>query len=137
MIVAVIDSGIDTLHEDLKPILWTNPKEIPGNGIDDDGNGYIDDIHGWNFLGGKDGKSVDHETLELTREYVRLSKRFKDTDPKMLHGDAKKEYDYYQKVKEDFENCKTANDVRSDRFVYTTIRVNKAVYVQYRRWQCL
>ncbi|HNO99071.1 MAG TPA: peptidase S8, partial [Ferruginibacter sp.] len=43
VIVAVIDSGIDTLHEDLKPILWTNPKEIPGNGIDDDGNGYIDD----------------------------------------------------------------------------------------------
>src|SRR5215208_1997652 len=43
VVVAVIDSGIDTLHEDLKPILWTNPKEIPGNGIDDDGNGYVDD----------------------------------------------------------------------------------------------
>lgn len=49
VIVAVIDMGIDTAHEDLKPVLWTNLKEIPGNGIDDDRNGYIDDIHGWNF----------------------------------------------------------------------------------------
>jgi subtilisin family serine protease len=46
VLVAVIDSGVDTLHEDLKGILWTNPKEIPGNGIDDDHNGYVDDIHG-------------------------------------------------------------------------------------------
>jgi subtilisin family serine protease len=53
VIVAVIDSGIDTLHEDLKPVLWINPKEIPGNGIDDDRNGYIDDVHGWNFLSSK------------------------------------------------------------------------------------
>ena len=52
VIVAVIDSGVDTLHEDLKPILWRNEKEIPGNGIDDDKNGYVDDIYGWNFLGG-------------------------------------------------------------------------------------
>lgn len=59
VIVAVIDSGIDTLHEDLKSVLWTNPIEIPGNGIDDDKNGYVDDVHGWNFLGGKDGNEQD------------------------------------------------------------------------------
>ncbi|ULT40816.1 hypothetical protein KRR40_39770 [Niabella defluvii] len=47
--MGVVDSGIDTTHEDLKPVLWINPKEIPGNGIDDDKNGYIDDIYGWNF----------------------------------------------------------------------------------------
>ena len=62
VIVAVIDSGTDIEHEDLKDRIWTNAKEIPGNGIDDDNNGYIDDIHGWNFLG-----DVVNETLELTR----------------------------------------------------------------------
>ena len=46
------------LHEDLKEVLWRNPKEIAGNGNDDDKNGYVDDIYGWNFIGGKDGKNV-------------------------------------------------------------------------------
>ncbi len=104
IIVAVLDSGVDYNHEDLKDIMWTNPGETAGNGIDDDKNGYIDDIHGWNFLGGKDGKSVDHETLELTREYVRLSKRFKGTDAKNLHGAAADEYKYYESVKTAFED---------------------------------
>ncbi len=104
IIVAVLDSGVDYKHEDLKDIMWTNPGEIAGNGIDDDHNGYIDDVHGWNFLGGKDGKNVEHETLELTREYVRLSKRFKGTDPKNLSGDAAKEYKYYTDVKTAFED---------------------------------
>jgi subtilisin family serine protease len=69
VIVAVIDSGIDTTHEDLKNILWRNPKEIPGNGIDDDNNGYIDDIYGWNFLGGRDGKNVVQDSYEAARVY--------------------------------------------------------------------
>ena len=104
IIVAVLDSGVDYKHEDLKDVMWTNPGEIAGNGIDDDQNGYIDDIHGWNFLGGKDGKNVDHETLELTREYVRLSKRFEGTDPKNLSSSDKKEYKYYEEVKTAFED---------------------------------
>ena len=58
VVIAVIDSGIDTLHEDLKANLWTNPKEIPGNGKDDDGNGYIDDVHGWNFYGAPNGENT-------------------------------------------------------------------------------
>jgi subtilisin family serine protease len=70
--VAVIDSGIDTLHEDLKPILWTNPKEVPGNGKDDDRNGFIDDVHGWNFLGGKDGRNVKEDSYEGARVYHKL-----------------------------------------------------------------
>jgi len=76
VIVAVIDSGIDTLHEDLKPILWTNPKEIPGNGIDDDHNGYIDDVHGWNFLGGKDGRNVKEDSYEAARVYHGLKAKY-------------------------------------------------------------
>ena len=62
VIVGVVDSGVDIDHEDLKAVVWTNKKEIAGNGIDDDKNGYIDDIHGWNFLG-----NDVHETLEMTR----------------------------------------------------------------------
>lgn len=62
VVVAVIDSGIEIDHEDLKHAIWTNPKEKAGNGIDDDNNGYVDDINGWNFL----GKS-NAENLEFTR----------------------------------------------------------------------
>ena len=62
IIVGVVDSGVDIEHEDLKTVIWTNPKEIPGNKIDDDKNGYVDDIHGWNFLG-----DSGNENLELTR----------------------------------------------------------------------
>lgn len=66
--VAIIDSGIDIEHEDLKQVLWTNPGEVPGNGIDDDKNGYTDDIHGWNFIGSRDGLGeVNEDTYELTR----------------------------------------------------------------------
>jgi subtilisin family serine protease len=62
VIVGVIDSGVDYEHEDLKSVMWTNAKEIAGNGKDDDKNGYVDDIHGWNFLG-----DVVNENLEMTR----------------------------------------------------------------------
>jgi subtilisin family serine protease len=62
IIVGVIDSGLDIDHEDLKGKIWTNKKEIAGNNIDDDKNGFIDDVHGWNFLG-----EATNENLELTR----------------------------------------------------------------------
>jgi subtilisin family serine protease len=86
VIVAVIDSGIDTLHEDLKSVLWTNPKEIPENGKDDDKNGYIDDVHGWNFLGGKDGRNVKEDSYEAARVYHKLKAKYQgkergDIDP--------------------------------------------------------
>jgi subtilisin family serine protease len=78
VIVGVIDGGVDTAHEDLKSVIWTNPQEIPGNGIDDEHDGYIDDVHGWDFIGGPKG-DIDKENLELTREIRRL---------KPLYGDA-------------------------------------------------
>ncbi len=81
VVVAVIDSGVDTTHEDLKNILWVNPKEIPGNGIDDDKNGYIDDIHGWNFLGNKDGRNVTKDSYEAARVYYSYRKKYEGKIP--------------------------------------------------------
>ena len=78
VVVAVIDSGIDTLHEDLRPVMWVNPKEIAGNGIDDDKNGYVDDVHGWNFLGGKDGRNVGKDSYEAARVYHRYKSKFEN-----------------------------------------------------------
>lgn len=76
LIVAVIDSGVDTVHQDLTPVLWRNSLEIPGNGIDDDNNGYIDDVYGWNFLGGKDGRNVGKDTHESERVYHASKDKF-------------------------------------------------------------
>ena len=70
VVVAVIDGGVDTAHVDLRDNLWRNPGETPGNGVDDDGNGYVDDVFGWNFIGGADGRNVGHEQLEVTRLHV-------------------------------------------------------------------
>lgn len=102
VIVAVIDSGIDTTHEDLKSVLWTNPREIPGNGKDDDGNGYIDDIHGWNFLGAKDGSSLKEDSDEATREYYRFKEKYGD-NPDSTLDKASKEYDTWQQLKQKIE----------------------------------
>lgn len=96
--VAVIDSGIDIEHEDLKDNIWVNEDEIPGNGIDDDENGYVDDVHGWNFIGGPDGRNVEQDTYELTREYVRLRAKFEGVSPDSLPAESAEEYAYFQDV---------------------------------------
>ena len=101
--VAVIDSGIDIDHEDLDEKIWVNEDEIAGNGIDDDQNGYVDDVHGWNFIGGKGGDNVNHDTYELTRLYVNLSEKYKEKDPESLSKQEKKEYDFYLGIKEKYE----------------------------------
>jgi subtilisin family serine protease len=67
VVVAVIDGGVDTAHVDLETNLWTNAREIAGNNKDDDGDGYVDDVYGWNFLGNPDGRDVHYERLEVTR----------------------------------------------------------------------
>lgn len=98
VIVAVLDVGIDTSHPALKGALWTNKKEIAGNGIDDDKNGYIDDVHGWNFLGGKKADvNVESGNLEADREYVRLTKLYKGQDTTLLKGNERAYLDLVRK----------------------------------------
>lgn len=106
VIVAVIDSGIDTLHEDLKSIIWVNKKEIPGNGKDDDKNGYTDDIHGWNFIGGKDGKNVSKDSYEAARIYYKFKPKFDNQkiDEKALTEDEKNQLKNYNKAKSALES---------------------------------
>ena len=101
VIVAVIDSGIDIEHEDLKGKIWTNTKEIAGNGIDDDKNGYIDDIHGWNFLGSAGGANQNHARLEKTRIYAKLMVKYENMDASKVSAEDKTEYDLFQKVKKE------------------------------------
>lgn len=100
VIVAVLDSGVDTTHEDLKNILWRNPKEIPGNGIDDDHNGYVDDVYGWNFLGGKDGRDLNKAPDEKTRLYHRLKSKFEVTslDTNALQPFEKDQYKLWKRA---------------------------------------
>ncbi|MEM6634026.1 MAG: S8 family peptidase [Bacteroidota bacterium] len=103
IVVAVIDGGIDIEHEDLDGVIWTNPGEIPDNNQDDDGNGYVDDIHGWNFIGGPDGSHVDGETLELTREYVKLKPKFENAKPDELSKKELAAYTYFKELEEEYE----------------------------------
>ena len=105
IIVAVIDSGVDTLHEDLKSILWKNKNEIPGNRIDDDHNGYVDDIYGWNFIGGKDGKNVTKDSYEGARVYYKYKKLFdgKSIEETSLNNDQLTAFKNYKKAKEILE----------------------------------
>ncbi|MEM1322033.1 MAG: S8 family peptidase [Bacteroidota bacterium] len=106
VIVAVIDSGVDSEHEDLKDVMWINADEIPGNGIDDDKNGYIDDVHGWNFIGGKDGRNISHDALEITRLAAHYMKKFEGKDVSKLSKKEKKEYDKFQAIQKKIKEKK-------------------------------
>jgi len=97
VVVATIDSGIDTTQNDLKSILWVNPKEVPNNGKDDDHDGLVDDVHGWDFLGGPGGKVDYTETTEEVREYNRLKPKYESVST--APQGSEKEYAYWLKVK--------------------------------------
>ena len=94
VIVAVIDDGVDINHEELKDNIWVNENEIPDNNIDDDNNGYIDDIHGWNYLGNNKGENITYENFEITRVYKQYNNKKKLSDEeKELYKKAKKSYE--------------------------------------------
>ncbi|RAV99478.1 peptidase S8 [Pseudochryseolinea flava] len=132
VLVAVIDSGIDIEHEDLKDIIWINEDEIPGNNIDDDKNGYVDDIHGWNFIGGKNG-NVAEDTYEVTREYARLKPKFESIDSTKVGKKDKAEYAYWKKVKKKYDNDFSHNKKQYDEYKkyyeqYTALHQNLSYF---------
>jgi subtilisin family serine protease/peroxiredoxin len=88
VIVAVIDGGTDTAHKALRESLWINSKETPGNDKDDDRNGYVDDINGWDFIGGKGDTTVEEDSYEYQRVYFADKDKYERFfQPKKLHGD--------------------------------------------------
>lgn len=101
VIVAVIDSGIEIDHDDLKDVIWTNTGEIPNNGIDDDKNGYIDDVHGWSFIGG-DSLDINDETMELSRMYYTMNAKFEGVSADSLSPSDQAELLAFDKIKTDF-----------------------------------
>ena len=101
VVVAIIDGGTDIQHKDLQGMIWVNEDEIPANGIDDDNNGYIDDVNGWNFIGNARGENVDVDNFELTRIYRDLHKKFLKIDPATQKNNP--EYKLYLTVKKKFE----------------------------------
>ncbi len=106
VIVGVIDSGIDTLQDDLKDNFWHNPGEIPGNNIDDDKNGLVDDVTGWNFLGGPNNQNLSISVDEAYRLYHRFKKEY----------EGKKEKDISKENKFVFSEWKRAEKIITDNY---------------------
>ncbi len=110
VIVGVIDSGIDIKHEDLKDVIWKNTKEIANNGIDDDKNGFIDDVFGWDFIGAANGTDINQEQLESVRILKTLSQKFGENPKKKLIKKNKADYALLQKVKSEIADEKKEAD---------------------------
>ena len=111
VIVAVIDSGVDIEHEDLKNVIWVNKGEVPNNGIDDDKNGFIDDIHGWNFLG-----DIVGENLEFTRIVRRYDEAFNGKSVGDISEEDKENFALYQKAKAEHSKSYEEAKANSDRY---------------------
>lgn len=114
VVVGVVDSGIDTAHRELKNVLWVNKKEKAGNNKDDDRNGYVDDIHGWNFLGNADGRNVNKEVDEETRLYYQLKDKYlgKTIDSTKLSATQLAEYDIWKKAEKKFNEFNIEDNKR-------------------------
>ena len=102
VVVGVLDSGVEVDHPGLVKNMWKNPNEVPNNGKDDDGNGYIDDVYGWNFLGNKTS-DVDVDNMEVTRVVKKYKPIFEGPNSatnKANQANMKEEFDMYMKSKE-------------------------------------
>ncbi len=104
VVVGVLDSGVDIEHRDLRDVIWTNPAETPGNGLDDDRNGYVDDQNGWNFMAAKDGKTYERDYGEVLQIYFMWKNRFEGIDStKRTSPVEKRQYATYQLAKKQYE----------------------------------
>ncbi|CAG5080424.1 S8 family peptidase [Parvicella tangerina] len=108
VIVAVIDSGVEVDHEDLKDVIWVNEDEVPNNGKDDDNNGYVDDVHGWSFLGGPE-EDINYEALELARIYQDLKPKYSKLQEFEVPADKKDEYKYWLQIQVEYEEEMASN----------------------------
>ncbi|MFA5618694.1 MAG: S8 family serine peptidase [Weeksellaceae bacterium] len=105
IVVGVLDSGVQITHEDLKNEIWVNTKEVAGNGKDDDKNGYVDDINGWDFCTTADGEDYNHDSYEATRVTVIYNAYFNTGNKaKDLENMRKmpKEYQTYLRARQDW-----------------------------------
>ena len=123
VIVGVLDGGVDVFHEDLKDVIWINPKDSLTNGKDNDGNGYINDKYGWNFIGNADGKDVQFDNLELTRQIRILDKRFAGVTPTTELNEAdRKAFLAYQKMVVKYKN--KLEEAKMGQFSYDALKRN-------------
>ncbi|MGF7081030.1 S8 family serine peptidase [Mucilaginibacter sp. UYCu711] len=119
VIVAVIDNGFDLEHEDLKDVIWTNEHEVPGNGIDDDNNGYIDDVHGWNFRSDRLGNLIPHEQSSATQTYVAWKSKYDNVDTNKYTGYELQQWLIYKTAKKQYFNVlKTSTDSADIKYAY-------------------
>ncbi len=111
VVVAVIDCPADYSHEDLKEKVWVNPKEIPGNQIDDDKNGFKDDVNGWFFSCSKSGVPIQNEQPEVTQIYAIWKPRFDSLKGKKLTVREQRDLKIFEKAKIEFEKGKQNADL--------------------------
>lgn len=123
VIVAIADSGIDVEHEDLTGVVWVNPSEIAGNNKDDDKNGYVDDVHGWNFLGNKAGVMVRADQLELTRIVKQGMDQFGSTKASEISDLDKAAFETYVKLKEKHSKSLNAHTLKIEDLENTSKRI--------------
>ncbi|QKZ12646.1 S8 family serine peptidase [Spirosoma sp. KUDC1026] len=120
VVVGVLDSGVDPTHEDLKNVLWVNPKEVAGNQTDDDKNGYVDDVNGWNFMGGPGGDTYEFGQPEITQTYLNLRARYDRLLPEQVKPADRRQYDTYQNAKKQFLQRYQAGQAKRTIFTDTT-----------------
>lgn len=105
VVVAVIDGGVDMAHEDLKDKIWLNKAELANDSLDNDSNGYVDDLYGWNFIGGRNGKNVQYDNLEVLRLVRELHPKYVSVLPTTpLSEEERRKFLRYQQMNTDYMN---------------------------------